>query len=109
MATSSESRPDNAWSDDQRQAYERESLREVREQLARVLANPVEHRELLDVRLEDAYPDTSIVVTLWDGRFSKEVRRCYPLWQGPPFIATRGIREPPNQVGLLITTWALGG
>jgi hypothetical protein len=109
MAASSESRPDSTWSVEQRQTYERESLREVREQLMRVTANPIEQHDLLDVRLDDAYPDTTIVVTLWDGRVDKELRRSYSLWQDPTFVTSSGIREPPNQVGLLITTWALGG
>jgi hypothetical protein len=109
MVNSFENSPEQQWSPDQRRDYERECLRETREQLPRVLASPRARRELREVRLEGTYPDTAIVVRLWDARFDKEVTQTYPIWKTPVLAGTRGIREPPNQVGMLITTWSLGG
>jgi hypothetical protein len=54
-------------------------------------------------------PPRAILVRLWDARFDKEVTRSYPIWRTGVLAGARGIREPPNQVGMLITTWSLGG
>jgi hypothetical protein len=96
-------------SPDDRRAYERECLRETREQLTRVLAAPIETDELRGVRLEGAYPDTAIAVTLWDSRREQEVTKTYSIWRNTVFSGSRGVRESPNQVGMLIATWSLGG
>ncbi|HEX6654390.1 MAG TPA: hypothetical protein VF072_16710 [Thermoleophilaceae bacterium] len=101
--------PEEEWSPEQRASYERECVREARDQLTRVLRSPREQRELKSVRLQGGYPETAIVVALWDGRFEKDVERSYPIWALEVFKGYRGVREPPNQVGMLITTWALGG
>ena len=109
MENSSENFPEKEWSPEQRRDYEHESLRETREQLTRVVAAKSEQHELREVRLEGTYPDTAIVVRLWDRRFDKELTRTYPIWKTPVLAGTRGIRESPYTVGMLITTWSLGG
>ena len=109
MGNSSENSPEEEWSPDQRLAYERECLRETREQLTRVTGWERERQELREVRLDGSYPDTAIVVRLWDPRFDREVNQSYRIWKLGVFIGWRGVREPPNQVGMLITTWSLGG
>ena len=101
--------PEEEWSRDQRRDYERECLRETHEQLTRVTGWEREPHELREVRLEGAYPETAIVVQLWDGRFDKESTTRYAIWKLGVFEGWQGNREPPNQVGMLITTWSLGG
>jgi len=109
MGNSSENCPEPEWSPHQRRDYERECLRETREQLTRVVGWEREQQELREVRLEGGYPDTAIVVRLWDPRFDKERTTRYLLWRIGVFEGWQGNREPPNQVGMLITTCSLGG
>ncbi len=48
-------------------------------------------------------------VSLWDGFREGRREGLYPIWKTMVLWGARGIREPPNQVGMLITTWSLGG
>jgi hypothetical protein len=110
MGSSSESPADASWSQGERETYEEECLRETRAQLERVLtSSKLETQTLRDLRLEGGYPDTRVIVTFWDERYSKESRRAYWLWKNRTFVSPSGIREPPDSVGMFITTWSLGG
>jgi hypothetical protein len=109
MENPSKNSRDEDWSPDQRHAYERESLRETREQLTRLVAAPSVQYELREIRLEGTYPDTAIVVCVWDRRVDKERTTRYPIWKLGVLRGSRGIRESPYTVGMLITTWSLGG
>jgi hypothetical protein len=109
MENPSKNSPDEEWSPERRHAYERESLRETREQLTRLVSAPSVPYEVRDIRLEGTYPDTSIVVRVWDRRFDNETTTRYPIWKLGVFIGWRGARESPYTVGMLITTWSLGG
>jgi hypothetical protein len=107
MHDSSETQPDGAAGE--AKAYEQECLRETREQLARVTAPDAEPCTLRAVRLEGDYPDTRLVIDLWDSRYAKQITRNYPIWQEGSFTGYRGGRAEPKTVGMLVTTWALGG
>lgn len=95
------------WSEETRRAYELEVLREVTEQLGRV-AEP-SGRDVLEIELQGDYPDTLVFIRLWEHARDIEVTRNYPIWKGSTFVGWRGVRESPYSVGMLMTTWALGG
>lgn len=107
--------PEDSYSTDvEREAYERASVGETRAQLERVCAHPAEQYRVIEVRLEGRYPDTEIRVKLVDLRQGAEREEAYELWRSkrtgePRFVGYPGSRESPRTVGLLITTWALGG
>jgi hypothetical protein len=107
MASSSETPADSSEPD--RRAYEQECLRETEEQLTRVASWDREPRKLQEVCLDGRYPDTRIVIRLWDQRYDREITRDYRIWQESAFVGYRGVREPPQVVGMLITTWSLEG
>ena len=106
MASSSET-PTDGSSSEEREIYERACFEETRQQLEGVLRSGLELHELRDIRLEGSYPDTRIVVTLWDLRFEKEVSDSYEIWRDPTFHLPGHSRESPRTVGMLITTWIL--
>lgn len=107
MADSSETLTDGP--EDDPATYEQKCLADTREQLTRVTSHEVEPYELRDVRLEGRYRDTQIVVSLWDRRYDKEVTRHYAIWREPSFVGSSGVRESPEAVAMLVTTWSLDG
>jgi hypothetical protein len=98
----------------ERVAYEKETLKQLREQLERLNASPHEPRKVRDAQLEGAYPDTRIVVTYWDSRYDKEESATYELWRVPGtghplYVGHQGRRESPYTVATLIATYVHGG
>lgn len=102
------SEPDcDRWSPDTQRAYEAEILREVEQQIARVA--DISRRDVLEVRLDGSYPHTQVVIRLWERVRERETTRKYPIWTNSLFGGQTGLRETPYTIGMLMTTWALGG
>jgi hypothetical protein len=91
------------------ESYERETLARAEDVLRRNLVT--EREELRDVRLEGSYPDTRVVVTLWDARGPRPYERTFSarIWAPPNWVPNHGIYEPPNRAGLDIAIRAMGG
>jgi hypothetical protein len=99
---------------DERREYERRCLEQVRTYLERIASAPQEPHELITAELEGSHPDTRIRVVVFDRRYDRERTRSWELWRSadtgsPVFLGARQAREDPETVGLLISTWALGG
>jgi hypothetical protein len=99
--------PIEDWPPETRRAYERECLREVKEQLQRVADS--EYSDVMEVSRDGCYPNTRIVIKIWDRALKKEVTSRYPIWTDKIFAARGGGRAAPTTGGMLMTTWALGG
>jgi hypothetical protein len=96
------------WSSPETQrTYERDCLREVADQLGRVADSS--SRQVLGVHLEGAYPNTQIVIRLWERVRQLEVTRAYDIWKHPILGEPGGRRLNPPQAATLMVTWALGG
>lgn len=99
---------------EERRDYEAACLVEVRAQLERVTASPHEFYDLIETGLEGRYPDSQLRVVVRDRRTGQERRESYAIWRDPrtgraAFLGHQAHREDPRTVGLLVTTWALGG
>jgi hypothetical protein len=71
----------------------------------------LEREELRDVRLEGSYPDTCVVVTIWDARNpARDREHSYKerIWAPASSVSKHGI-DPPEQTGAQIAMHALGG
>ena len=98
----------------EREAYEQESLSELRKFVNKADSQPTTFKQVHDLHLTGSYPDTAIEVRWLDTRTGRERERSYPLWVVPetgganfeygPGGKTIG-REPPSEVALLIHTW----
>ena len=95
--------PADEMSPRQREAYERECLREFRAWSA----NDRFHK-VLDARLENEYPKTVITVRWRDSRDGQEREKRHHLWISPVTGRPPTIYDPPEgrelpyQVGMLI-------
>ena len=92
------------------ESYEQRVLARTKEVLERSKAW-LEREEVRDVRLEGSYPDTQVVVTMWDARNRARAREhiyTERIWRPPGWVAKHGI-DPPEQTGQLIAMHALGG
>jgi hypothetical protein len=97
---------------DERVAYERDVLAHTRAQLEQVLASEREPLELRRITLEGSYPDTEIVVSVWDRCFEKGRTRGYNVWRGyrgGKGLEGLGVYEQPESAATLILAWVLEG
>jgi hypothetical protein len=91
------------------ESYERETLARTKDVLVRLL-QAAEREELREVRLEGSFPDTCVVVTIWDARSPRPHERTSRtrVWAPPNYVPKYGIYEPPDRAGQNIATRAMG-
>jgi hypothetical protein len=91
-------------------AYERQVLATVEKVLRRTLDREGSRERLRDVCLVGSYPDTWVIVTIWDARGPEPRERPFRtrIW-GPNHDPTHGVYEPPERAGQDIATRAMGG
>jgi hypothetical protein len=100
---------------DQRRAYERDCLEELKQRLAYGTRPHPGDRDVREIALVGKYPETAIHVKWFDPRYETEGEADYHLWVSPVTGEPHGVfelrgstlvgREPPDQVAMLIDTW----
>lgn len=105
--------PEPTSTPDDPEAYERDVRAATEGQLRRILdeLGIGERQELREVRLEGSYPNTEVVVTIWDTRVSdnpREVTYRKPVWAFPHYRPEKGVLEPPDHAAENVVRHVLG-
>jgi hypothetical protein len=95
--------------DDERVDYERACRDRTKELCRRMERHPSEGQETRSVTLARSYPDTEIVVEVWDHHDNRMRTQRSRIWHSANWSDGEGRHADPEHVGMLIATWAHGG